>query len=130
MPLIEWKQEFNTGIEDIDYDHQELVELINTLYSILLTEPSKLTIGEFLGEIYARISAHFALEEQIMLAQDYDEYQDHKDDHERLLDDIRNIMEEFEDSANFDAEVFSRHLGTWFIDHFKTKDMRFHKHLF
>jgi hemerythrin-like metal-binding protein len=129
MPLIEWKDEFSTGIADVDYEHQEMIGLINELYANLTAETSTLTIMDFLGEINTKISAHFALEEKIMRERLYDQYQDHKDDHERLLDQIRDIMDDYEDNANFDSEDFSKRLGTWFTEHFKTKDARFHKRL-
>ena len=32
MALIEWRQEFETGIADVDHEHQELVELIEHFY--------------------------------------------------------------------------------------------------
>jgi len=51
-------------------------------------------VMDFLGELYARIAAHFALKEKIMRDNGYDEYHDHKADHERLLDDIRDLMDD------------------------------------
>ncbi len=84
---------------------------------------------EFLGEIYARISAHFALEERVMRERKYDQYEDHKEDHERLLDEIRDIMDVYEDQALFDEQAFAESLSRWFTDHFRTKDARFHKYL-
>ncbi len=32
MALIEWKDEYSTGIADVDHEHQELIALINDLY--------------------------------------------------------------------------------------------------
>ncbi len=37
---------------------------------------------------------------------DYDEYRDHKADHERLLDDFRDLMDDYEDSVYVDVEGF------------------------
>ncbi len=129
MALIEWKDEFNTGIPDIDHEHQELIGLINELYSRVAQGGSKEAVLDFLGEIDARISAHFALEEKIMRDRHYDQYQDHKADHERLLEEIRDIMDDCEDDAAFDRDAFAARLSAWFTDHFKTKDARLHKHL-
>jgi len=62
-----------------------------------------------------------------MREQGYDEYEDHKADHERLLDEIRDIMDEYEDRTGLDEKDFGARLGIWFTQHFKTKDARFHK---
>ena len=59
----------------------------------------------------------------------YDQYQDHKDDHERLLDEIRDIMDDYEENAYYNDADFAEHVEKWFINHFKTLDARLHKHL-
>jgi hemerythrin len=87
------------------------------------------TVPDFLGEIYARISAHFALEESLMRAKRYAHFDEHKADHERLLDEIRDIMDDYEDRRIFDAEQLAQRLGTWFTVHFRTHDARLHRNL-
>jgi hemerythrin-like metal-binding protein len=96
MPLVEWREEFNLGVASVDHEHQELIALINKVHDRIAEPGSDVTIAEYLGEIYARIAAHFALEERIMRETGYDQYAGHKADHERLLDDIRDIMDDYE----------------------------------
>ncbi len=96
MALIVWRKEFETGIAEVDHEHQELVELINQLHAQLGGDTTKETVSRFLGEVFARISAHFALEETVMRKHRYDEYQAHKAEHEILLDEIRDIMDDYE----------------------------------
>jgi hemerythrin len=129
MVLIDWRKEFETGIPDVDYEHRELIELINTVHDRLQAGADRELIIEQLGEIYARIAGHFALEERIMRDRGYDEYRGHKADHEHLLDEIRDFMDTYEDGEVFDEEAFARALSDWFTVHFKTKDARFHKRL-
>jgi hemerythrin len=129
MALIEWKAEFATGVPDIDSEHQQLVELINALYAAMKREDVVYTVMDFLGQIYARISGHFALEEKIMRERGYDQYEDHKADHERLLDELRDMMDDYEERAYFSDEEFARQIESWFTEHFRTRDARLHKHL-
>ena len=129
MALIEWKDEFCVGIPDVDHEHQELIRLINSLHDAMSGENATISVMDFLGEIYSHVSAHFALEEKIMRTKKYDQYTDHKADHERLLDELRDIMDDYEESAYFSDEEFSSHIKRWFTEHFKTKDARLHKHL-
>ncbi len=129
MTLIEWKQQYALGIPEVDHEHRELVELINELHTELQRSGASAPVGEFLGELYAQISAHFALEEKIMVERRYDEYRDHKDDHERLLDGIRDLMDAHDDGNYVDLEIFSSDLEQWFGAHFRTKDARLHTHL-
>ena len=139
MALIEWKEEFRIGIPSVDYEHQELIGLLNELYAGLAVESGgtfdRAVVGEFLGEVYARISAHFALEERVMREQNYVLYSQHKDNHEELLDSIRDIMDDAEVESTepqadvLDPEDLGRRLDAWFSEHFRTHDARLHKAL-
>jgi hemerythrin-like metal-binding protein len=128
MALVEWKDEFKVGIGSVDYEHQQLIGLINNLHASLAGRPTKDAVGRVLGEIHTKIAAHFALEERVMRERRYDQYADHKADHERLLDEIRDIMDRHEADAYFNYETtLTKELGDWFGIHFRTKDARLHK---
>lgn len=130
MPLIEWRPEFETGIADVDHEHRELVNLINALHERLGEDADHDEVARFLGEVFARISAHFALEETIMRKHRYDEYADHKRDHERLLDELRDVMDAHEAGAYADyRDALSGVVRDWFVNHFKTRDARLHRKL-
>jgi len=130
MVLVEWKDEFAVGVASVDHEHRQLIGLINDLHAGLAGKPTKDAIAGMLGEIHARIAAHFALEERVMRERRYDQYEDHKADHERLLDEIRGIMDRHEADAYFNYETaLASELGDWFGIHFRTKDARLHKAL-
>jgi hemerythrin-like metal-binding protein len=92
QPLLVWKDQFATGMPGVDHEHRQLIELINSLFERMGRNCSGELTREFLGELYARTSAHFALEEKIMREARYDQYDLLKSDHERLLDRLRDIM--------------------------------------
>jgi hemerythrin-like metal-binding protein len=126
MALIEWREEFSTGVSGVDYEHQQLIKEINTVYDMVDNQSDKENIIDALGDIYGNISAHFALEEQMMEKHKYDEFKNHQADHERLLDDIRDITEEFENATELDEAKFKQKLNDWFLVHFGTHDSRLH----
>ena len=129
MALIEWKDEFSVGVPDVDHEHQKLIGLINDLHDAMSSGSGNVTVMDFLGEIYAHVSAHFALEEKIMRDRKYDEYAEHKAEHEALLDKLRDIMDDYEENAYFSDEKFASAVEKWFTDHFRTRDARLHRHL-
>lgn len=53
--------------------------------------------------------------------------QPHKDDHERLLDELREIMDAFERSDEIDAVELTQRLDSWFTRHFRTHDAELHQ---
>lgn len=127
MSLIEWKDEFSVGVAEVDHEHRELIGLINSLHDVIQTNADADQVLETLGEIYAQISAHFALEEKMMRASRYPAYGDHKEDHEVLLDELRDIMDEVEDDGSYDERRLADDLQRWFSLHFRTHDAKLHR---
>lgn len=128
MPLIDWQDDFRIGIPSIDHEHEELIALINALHAGLSGDATAEEIGTFLAEVDTQIGAHFALEEQTMRALRYDQYEDHKADHDRLLEEIRDIADAFEAGAYRDYDDrLADHLKHWFSEHFRTRDARLHR---
>ncbi len=127
MPLIDWRQEFELGIASVDHEHKELIDLINDLHAGLEGDATPEMLSAFLGEIYARIAAHFALEEKVMRDVRYRGYDEHKADHEELLEAIREIMDDYEAGAFAElSDVLAERLRAWFADHFRDQDARLH----
>ena len=127
--LLNWNERYSAGIDAVDYEHQELIALINRLYAALSTDDAKLRVSAFFGDLFKAISLHFALEEKFMAEHQYGDRLSHKADHERLLDEIREIMDEFERTAVTDLANLSNRLDIWFSRHFQTHDAKFHRAL-
>jgi hemerythrin len=128
MALLQWKDHYSVGIDAVDHEHKELIALINRLHDKLGAKENEDSISAFFGDLFRGISAHFALEERFMRERGYDQIAQHKADHERLLDEIRDIMDDFEEHEVASAELTTR-LDAWFSRHFETHDARLHKAL-
>jgi hemerythrin-like metal-binding protein len=127
--LLRWQDNFRIGVAEVDHEHQQLIELINELHGRLGEERSGEQVEAFLGEVFTDISAHFALEERVMRERRYDQLAPHKADHERLLDQLRDMMDAQADGAVLDDAAFGAELAEWFGGHFRSHDARFHGHL-
>ena len=126
MSLLTWKTEYSVGVAAVDDEHRELIDLINVLYERINGRSSADEIEHGLESIHNAISLHFALEERIMRDANYEEYDDHKEDHEMLLDEIRDLMDDFlADTTEGGAQLESR-LSSWFGEHFASFDARLH----
>lgn len=127
MSLIKWREEFSVGVPEVDYEHQELIELINELHRSVQEGVTRDQVVAGLGEIFAQIAAHFALEEKVMQESHYRALREHKTDHEALLDELRDIMDEVEDDGDFDEALLATDLDRWFSEHFRTHDAKLHR---
>ena len=126
MAIIDWSAEFELGIPHIDKEHRDLIALINKLHAEIGKTATSEEIISRLQEIYRQIADHFAHEEEHMREIRYMSYAEHKEDHEILLDDLRDIIEQVEDDGGYPEGRLARDLDYWFSEHFRTHDARLH----
>lgn len=127
MSRIEWKDEYSVGNAAVDHEHRELIGLINELQRVLESGFEREQVVTALGEVYAQIAAHFALEEKSMRDSAYPDYEEHKADHEALLDQLRDFMDRVEDGDTTVEQWLPDELGQWFSEHFRTHDAKLHR---
>jgi len=128
MSLIEWNDEFNLGIEEIDREHQALVALINALHDAMSAGAGRADVVEGMSQIHALVDAHFAREEAFMRETRYMAYTEHKEDHEVLLDALCDMIDRVGRNGEYDEAGLSADLQYWFSEHFRTHDARLHRH--
>ncbi len=129
MKYLQWREEYSTGVDSIDFEHQDLMEMINMIYAELDNRRDIAEIRHTMAEVHAEVAAHFALEERIMRRAGYEEFDAHKNDHENLLDQIRMMMDAIENDPEHALDMLSDKLADWFRGHFITFDARLHNKL-
>lgn len=129
MTAIHWSDDYLIGIPAVDHEHRLLIALINEILEQARQHCQGSELADYLGELHGSVSAHFALEEKAMADRGYDAYDSHKADHERLLDEIHDLMDEALDHRALDLEGFSERLSHWFLGHFSSHDARLHNRL-
>ena len=129
MKYLQWSESFSVGVDSVDYEHQNLMDMINMIYAELEDRRDIAEITKTVSDVHAEISAHFALEERIMREAGYEEFEAHKNDHEDLLDQIRTMMDAIESDPEPALDMLSEQLADWFSKHFATFDARLHSKL-
>ena len=109
MAPIEWKPEYSVGDPAVDHEHRQLIDLVNRTAGAILDRRPDSDIERGFGDLLRAISAHFALEEREMREAHYDRLGEHKTDHERLLDELRDLM----DSAAEAPEESAACIRSW-----------------
>lgn len=123
MSLASLKNELRTGIDSLDHEHRKLVGVMEALCDSFESTPFAGAVSNGFGMLYEQASARFALEERLMRAHDCTFYDTHKTDHERLLEQIRSMMEAYEEGKCEDCGTSLRAcLETWLTDHVRNAD--------
>lgn len=129
MAQIEWKEEYSIGNASVDEEHELLIAQINKLYEQFNQPLDTAAIESMLADIQTDISSHFALEELLMQEAEFAEFEEHKQDHERLLDQIDDMTFHFTEDPESGKELLINRLSDWFSHHFKGFDTRLHNQL-
>ncbi len=84
---IIWDTSFETGIDEVDTQHQRLVEIINALAEGI-GHASVKDLQGILSQLKEYAQYHFETEEGIMEASAYPELDSHKAEHQAFVDQI------------------------------------------
>lgn len=125
MVSLQCRPDLAVGIDFIDTDHQQLVELFIELSGLLRSDEVQTAALEKLDEIVEFARQHFHLEERLMLESGYAQFEQHKHTHETLLQVIvtqrRQLPEDDHDARRNTMDC----LEHWLMDHILDSD----KHL-
>jgi hemerythrin len=123
--LFRWDESFLIGIEELDHEHKILIDDINRLHEELARRDKKSEIEKCLGEICARMQAHFALEEHVMKEHEYEFFDEHKREHDELLDNCTEYMLQFLNDTETSSSVpMEKSLKHWVMNHIITSDKK------
>ena len=125
---VSWEDKFETGIQQIDYQHKRLFDLINDLENALLPDNfNRLKVLEVFDGLREYTVTHFYQEEILMEEENYPDLENHKAEHERFTDkiaEIRRQIEAAEDMAQIVAitSPLASFLTEWLGAHILKRD--------
>ena len=121
---MNWNQEFESGLADIDVQHRyifALIERVNELSD--QADRSKLT--EIAAELGRLAICHFGCEERLMSAYKFPEAERHLREHEKLLD----VVREFQRGSDYHAHHLALFLCNWLVSHTMLEDRKLALHV-
>ncbi|MDV7340591.1 bacteriohemerythrin [Terasakiella sp. A23] len=125
MEVIEWKEEYNIGIPQIDKQHKKLVALINRLSK---AETEGGMIAYVFDDLDLYVKEHFRAEEELLRAFEYEDFDAHKEEHrtfEGWLSAVRQSFNLGGSSSHLIAESMNAYLRNWLINHILESDMAY-----
>lgn len=93
MEFLEWSSEYETGIAEIDSQHQELVALGNRFFAQIQETKSRLVIDEALDGLIEYVQTHFDREEELMKSTGYQGFDAHRLEHRELTTRVYEIYQ-------------------------------------
>ena len=109
--------------QPIDQEHREILRLIAEFDQLLRKGGTKDRIIDLFAVVLWNIKSHFKTEEQLMLAHASPNYDVHKAEHDRLLNELGAIMEDGAFGAQADRHLtLAKRISDWFSTHLEKVD--------
>lgn len=124
---LEWDNALNTGIQEIDAQHQELYRRINRLLEAAVQGQGRSEIGATIEFLQRYVVTHFQSEQKRMVAGNYPEYAAHKALHDAFVADLAQLKAQFDKDGATSLLVIQvqRRVIDWLNDHIKIQDRKF-----
>ena len=122
MPIIEWSKSFELGIDEFDYHHKHLVDLLNMTYDRFTNGASHEELGAVLDELADYATYHFAAEEYWMGVHEYPGFTKHSEEHKKFCNRVTEILNDFHngnDSLSLEVLTF---IMNWLTHHIMGTD--------
>lgn len=123
MSLITWTEaQHGTKVGFIDAEHKELFDLLNKVYDDATGGAERSQVGNSLDALITFVVNHFAHEEKEMLANNYDGYDQHKEEHTKLLEICGGLQSAFHAGDAEVTEEVGNMVKDWLDHHIPTFD--------
>jgi len=123
MAYISWEKKFNTGIREIDTQHQRLVDIINEFYDARHSQSPQAVLNVILSKLIDYAWYHFDFEEALISRVNCLKLKEHKAEHQQFRDKIKEILD-CQDKEQFIVEdTLLKFLQDWLTHHILIEDM-------
>ncbi len=129
MPLAQWKDEYATGIELIDAQHQRLFEAINRMEDAFKAGTQEDEARESLVFLARYTKEHFDTEEAFMREIGYPLLAFHQQDHAELVAKVELLQQKVDEDLTIPLHMadFAAHMANfaadWLAHHINEADM-------
>ncbi|MGB0747109.1 MAG: bacteriohemerythrin [Magnetospiraceae bacterium] len=109
--MVGWDTDFEVGIESIDHQHRQLIDLANLVVAAVDEKKGAAVIDNTVKALVAYTEHHFRNEEALMQERKILNMQGHFEEHIRLAKDLDDIAQD-----NTDKERLARRVREWLVN--------------
>jgi hemerythrin-like metal-binding protein len=129
FPIV-WQEEYNIGIEVMDYHHKTLLDLINGLYNELeKSAHNPLTITDLVEKLIDYTRYHFATEENLIQQFGYPETEAHHRYHDNFVAKIESAANRLANQSELEGYELVGYLTNWLLEHIMKQDKKYAAHI-
>ncbi|HIJ88942.1 MAG TPA: hemerythrin family protein [Desulfuromonadales bacterium] len=123
MQLLKWSTELELGLDQIDSQHKQLINIINELNIAAEYNQPNSVLLPIVDKLQQYANSHFSAEEDIFTTYSYPGRVEHEAEHATFIDSIKYIRRQCEIIDTPMSTKIRDFLLHWFCTHIKVNDM-------
>lgn len=127
MEYIHWDAAYSLDLPEIDAQHQELLAVMNTLWTCVVKAAPEAELVAILNQLREYTRTHFVAEETLMRIQGYPQLDAHIKQHQEFIDQLSQAKEKFATNPATALELLS-FLKDWLVNHIDRSDRHYAQH--
>ena len=125
MKTFDWSEQYDVKVARFNEQHKHLFEIIKELYSAMNDKDDRLALAAIINNLIKYSKEHFAEEENALFGAQYPNYEEHKKQHDRFMQQIQQFAADFNSGRyllHFDILMF---LKNWVLKHIMISDKHY-----
>ena len=131
-PLV-WRDEFATGVEEIDEQHKILIHTLHEANQLLASDSSAEALDKITRDLLAYALYHFDTDEELMQQYGYSEQEEdleaHLTQHRNFSAKVVSIREDLKSGTLISRESLLGFLSDWLSHHILNTDKKLGAHI-
>lgn len=122
MDIIKWRASYETGVEQMDAQHKQLIDLINTMYRVMRNMEDADAVDGVINAMLNYAERHFRDEEIFLRTSYYPHLDQHASLHQEYRLQMEKFMEEYEKNPREVTKEIYAFLRKWWLEHIVRED--------
>lgn len=124
MGLMNWSAELDVGVDEMNHQHQNLLDLMNVLHDKWKKKEMQSQLADALNKLKFATLDHFKEEEEFQEQIKWEKRDTHKIIHQRLIESFLKHEEDFKKTGEL-TEDFFNFLQFWLSSHIQGIDKEY-----
>lgn len=120
-----WDDDLSVGIEAMDSDHKNLLNLINNLRASVLCNTGEAFERQNLDDLVAYTREHLKREEDLLREHGFPDYEGHKAQHDQMISYVESYVRKYNDQGRKILPEIASYLTLWLTGHIKVTDKKY-----
>jgi hemerythrin-like metal-binding protein len=122
---LDWTADFELGIQEMDEQHKQLIDLVNTMHASLKQGKNKKEVKDNIRSFVDFASYHFGNEEQYFEQFAYDNAKEHTQEHKAFVKEILQFQSDYSANKIKFLDDLMPYIKKWLHKHFSITDKKY-----